>query len=703
MAAVLISSPRIQLVAGDGTPVVGARLYTYQTGTSTPVATYHNSGLTVANANPLVSDANGYFPAIYPDPDLGALKFRFFSVDTDSNETNLGIDTDPAFTPDTALTQAEVGAALYPITDAEGAVGVTPTDYAYEPGDSRRQSITNDSSTDHTLAFQNVLDAAAGMVPVHVYKTQDSGYIRIIGRVTAPAGTTLVLHDGVEIRWTATAATGSNFLGAATRPGIEVTGDNFRLEGCGTLRGPSVAAYVSNEVALLMLGTSTSVRKSGLYVGPGVEIMNWGSYGILPMFVDNIDIIGAHIHHCGYIGILPTSSNHGRIQNCRIHDMTPGVGGEMHGISLGSDSTGYNLDPSAATNGRLAANPFPIDWDISSNLIYNMISWTGIDAHGAYETHVHHNKVYNCRRGIQIASSSGDAINYAGESNSVSFNSITARKIDGSATAVTGGLIDGITVNGGSTVNHRGIRVICNDIEGCGSTDNNSCSITAVALREVVIMGNTIRNWAGVGIYTTNADGVMHGNIFGALSTNTTSRCIRVDTVSDGGAWTITGNRHRPKSGTLALEGLRVEAANPKCVVGDNDFESATTPYTGLQGSNTVRRRLYGSTALQHTIQAYSASITVDASTGDQFDITANNGTAFTINAPTNPADGQCITLTIRNTSGGALGTITWNAIFKMAAWTSPATANNRSITFRYRNDAVDWVEVSRTAADVPN
>ncbi len=97
----------------------------------------------------------------------------------------------------------------------------------------------------------------------------------------------------------------------------------------------------------------------------------------------------------------------------------------------------------------------------------------------------------------------------------------------------------------------------------------------------------------------------------------------------------------------------------------------------------------------------YSTSMTIDASTGNYFTITANNGTGFTINAPTNPVTGQRIYVIIRNTSGGALGTATWNAVFKMAAWTQPANANSRTIKFVY--DGTNWVEFGRTTTDVPN
>ena len=99
----------------------------------------------------------------------------------------------------------------------------------------------------------------------------------------------------------------------------------------------------------------------------------------------------------------------------------------------------------------------------------------------------------------------------------------------------------------------------------------------------------------------------------------------------------------------------------------------------------------------------YSASILTDASLGNNFFITANNSTAFTINAPTNPSNGQVITYKIANTSGGSLGAITWNAAFHMAAFTSPATTFNTSISFIYQTSAGYWREVYQGSAAIPN
>lgn len=100
-------------------------------------------------------------------------------------------------------------------------------------------------------------------------------------------------------------------------------------------------------------------------------------------------------------------------------------------------------------------------------------------------------------------------------------------------------------------------------------------------------------------------------------------------------------------------------------------------------------------------VETYSASITMSSTAGEIHSITATNGTAFTINAPTGPVTGRSLLVTIRNASGGALGAVTWNAVFKLAAWTSPANGFNRTIAFYY--DGTNWIEMNRITTDVPN
>ena len=115
------------------------------------------------------------------------------------------------------------------------------------------------------------------------------------------------------------------------------------------------------------------------------------------------------------------------------------------------------------------------------------------------------------------------------------------------------------------------------------------------------------------------------------------------------------------------------------------------------KGTNTI------SVTVTHlrNIPTYGTTISIDATLGNQFAITATDGNAFSMTTPANGYSGQAITITIKNASGGALGTMTWASQYKMAAWASPADGFSRSITFQF--DGTNWTEVSRTGADVPN
>ena len=96
----------------------------------------------------------------------------------------------------------------------------------------------------------------------------------------------------------------------------------------------------------------------------------------------------------------------------------------------------------------------------------------------------------------------------------------------------------------------------------------------------------------------------------------------------------------------------------------------------------------------------YSGTIATDANLSDIFTITATNGTAFTISNPTNPFAGRTITYDIKNSSGGAMGVVTWGAAFKLAgAFVNPANGLRRTISFYY--DGTNWVETNRAAADI--
>ena len=51
--------PKLQFFTAAGVPLVGGKLFTYASGTTTPLATYTDSTTNFANANPIILDSRG--------------------------------------------------------------------------------------------------------------------------------------------------------------------------------------------------------------------------------------------------------------------------------------------------------------------------------------------------------------------------------------------------------------------------------------------------------------------------------------------------------------------------------------------------------------------------------------------------------------------------------------------------------------------
>lgn len=96
----------------------------------------------------------------------------------------------------------------------------------------------------------------------------------------------------------------------------------------------------------------------------------------------------------------------------------------------------------------------------------------------------------------------------------------------------------------------------------------------------------------------------------------------------------------------------------------------------------------------------YVANNLVPTAMADVFIFNFTGASAVVIAAPSD-AFNRIITITIKNTSVGALGALNWDPIYKLSFWVQPAAGYNRSITFYY--NGTSWIELSRTPADVPN
>jgi hypothetical protein len=175
-------------------------------------------------------------------------------------------------------------------------------------------------------------------------------------------------------------------------------------------------------------------------------------------------------------------------------------------------------------------------------------------------------------------------------------------------------------------------------------------------------------------------------------------------TVKGGGSYVFAGTKFQDLSRVPPASVFKILAPPAARIALLQATRTAgSVPWTDRPGAAlVVESGGFGSSvALRRTAPVFGRSIVIDAAVGNEFEVTATSAAAFTVAAPRNGVEGQRITITIRNASGGALGAVTWDAVYKLATWTSPASGFSRSIDFTY--DGARWREVSRTPADVPD
>ena len=479
---------------------------------------------------------------------------------------------------------------IYTVT-VHAAVEAPRLNTSFPAGDLRRYGVAPSATpAANTVALQRCLDESAGKATVRV-PAADADYT-FAGRITAQTGTTIVLDKGAKLRWISTELTGGEWLRSATRPGLEVVGDNFSLTGEGHIIGPSTGVYVPTEIGLFCSGAS-GARRRGFIVGKNVNIMNWGSHGIALNFTSNIEISAITVHDCGYAGIQMLSCADGKILHNEVGAIGPGANGNAYGISCTHDSRYYNQDPQAESNGRAVANPFCTNMLVEGNTAYDNPLWVGIDFHGAWDCTARANHVYNCRHGLTMQGSSGDAIDYSGANNTVVDNSVTTRRLNGDPTTVTAVPRLGISVNGGHRHRQDRLVVANNSIDGYGDSVHTSFALQHTNTTNVEITNNKVTNWKGWGCYSAYSDGIVRGNEFGPPADPTQTACIFV---AIGGQLEIAGNRLLVGGGPRPMYGVYINTPTDQPYrIHDNDFTAVSQwPYAGHNGTRLDPRMVVG-------------------------------------------------------------------------------------------------------------
>lgn len=139
----------LQAFSDQGVIGAGYLIHTYVAGSTTPIPTYTDSTLSVANTNPIVLRSNGRLPSSVWAP-AGAL-IKMVMTDSFGNAI-------PGATIDNLPGINDVTVSFYPRTPNEIAAGVTPVSYLYPPGNPRRYGALGNGSADDTAPVQTALD-----------------------------------------------------------------------------------------------------------------------------------------------------------------------------------------------------------------------------------------------------------------------------------------------------------------------------------------------------------------------------------------------------------------------------------------------------------------------------------------------------------------------------------------------------------------
>lgn len=295
----------------------------YLTGTTTPTPVYTTSALSVAHTQPVQADSGGVLATVYLDPSI-VYKASVY----DQNDV-LQYTVDPV--NDSLLSAAAIGAALYPRTAAEISAGVTPTNYAYPPGDPRRFGAgAAVAEGTNVTAIQAALDSSdivylPEMFPVNAALNMNDGnyfigYGRNTGFISSHAGTVI---KGKAV----TPSSGTNVRRYSGG------GENFKIEGPGKavaggialdLRGCTMFKWWNVLVILIETGVRQGDNYSTYYNEfHGVDISSVTTGYFSDTLSNENLVIGGRVNDCT-TGTSDSDNSHNKYVGLAIEVFTTG-------------------------------------------------------------------------------------------------------------------------------------------------------------------------------------------------------------------------------------------------------------------------------------------------------------------------------------------------------------------------------------------
>ena len=511
-----------QFFDNNGNPLVGGLIYTYEAGTTTPLATYTSSSGATPNANPIVLDSAGRTPSEVWLDSTKLYKFVF--------QTSLGVAIrtwdDVGGLVDASTLGGSSGSNIVGFLQAgTGADARTVQSKLRDVISVKDFGAVGNGIANDAVPFSEALTAAAGKTLV-----LPPGTYKIDAALTVPANT-VVTGYGAAL----------DFSGAGNIAALTL-GSNVTLIGF-KITGPGSASYNSASIGVKCYGTSNSPAAPTYVTGPtliDLEITSFRNSGIECQFNLIGQITGCKITSCTYMGVNLLSCNRFRVNDNYVGQITPGTSGNAYGIAVSSNE------------GTTTEDPTPVFNEVIGNTVEDIAVWTGIDTHGGSGLVVANNTVHNCKLGIKITDRDVSGVRTVAPKNIVvSGNFINDNGIYGGAAITINGAYPVATTDYASNISVAG-----NTILGHGTSGStNEGAIRCYSSRNLVISGNTIRRPKVIGILLDfdNESFVVSGNtIVDPHDDSVVSRCVYIKTSNNLGA--VVGNTFVLENSGLATK-----------------------------------------------------------------------------------------------------------------------------------------------------
>lgn len=681
----LIPSPKMQFFATTGAPLVGGKVYFYVTGTTTPTNTYTDSAAGTPNANPVILDSRGEAD-IWLDPTVTYRVVLKTSLDV-TLWTKDGITAGAA---GVGYVQTGSGAVRQSVQDGLrqrmstikefGAAcdGSTADDAAFALVIVLQRSVIIPKSTgacrvSGNLTFpatMQVVFERGGQITVDSAKTLTIPYVSAPDSQVFTGSGVVALTRVPEINpnWFGADGSGNTSSSTAIQKAIDAAQDSLTRATvrftCGTYAMDATANLIQTNSGISIAGPPEAAMRDGS--GDVCVLLKWTG-GALPMFTlgegpstptSYVNFYNFAVENFGSATMWLNIQLGGHMQIRRVSFQANSPTSNPFSIAViraksnvVGDGGGLNYSTIEQSEFNYAA---PVIFKYDNQSASNSFTWLHFD-----------NNVVNANADMTVF----EFTNGGGKLLRIQGNTFNSQVAIGSAyvfnvvdmTSIGSFFLDNFifrdneyddgVVGGTSSANKmlKLRRVRNGEISNTNIVGNSDATsyITIIDSDHIVVTNTRAASYLGPLVETMDATSRV---FFGPNSLNTSNTALLVNNSTAGsGAVDITAT-----GANLIIEG-----------------------HKGLPSGHTVYQ--------WSTPNNSNYTVTL-AKPGDA--------------VPSYITRGQIVTVLIRNTLGGAMGTISFSADYKTSgAFTSPATGTSRAITFYYNGGAM--VEIGRGAADV--